>query len=87
MDETRVPNEDADPDALAPEAAAAEETVAAPEGAPSIVQIVGLAEEAEAFQGESGFEAVGDRVIERETAAVVEEAPMAPAVATVRLEK
>ncbi len=86
MDEKNVQDDSVDPDAIVPEAAA-EESVLTPEGAPAIVQIVAMAEEAEASPQTSEADAVAKPMIEAERDAAVQETPVAPATASVRLEK
>ena len=99
MNENKAPEENVTPEAIVPEAAA-EETVAAPEGAPAVVQMVALTEEAEALPAMPAVEAMAEPVIttqpEAEPAAGVEEAPAVGAVeaasavaaaASIRLEK
>ncbi len=78
MNENKALEENVTPEAIVPEAAA-EETVAAPEGAPAVVQMVALTEEAEALPAMPAVEAMAEPVIttqpEAEPAAGVEEAP------------
>ncbi len=90
MDENKAPEEDVAPEATVPEAAA-EETVAAPEGAPAVVQMVALTEEAEALPAMPAVEAMAEPVIttqpEAEPVAGVQEASAVAAAASIRLEK
>jgi thiosulfate reductase cytochrome b subunit len=82
----KTPDEKVAPDAIAP-VAGAEETVGAPEGAPAVVQMMAMAEEAEAVPAIAAADTAAEPVTEAETAAVVEEAPGAAAAASIRLEE
>jgi thiosulfate reductase cytochrome b subunit len=83
-------NENLSPDEKPPMAepeAAVEETVAAPEGAPAVAQIVAMAEDAEALPKIAEVDAVAEPVVEANAEAAVEEAPEVVATASIRLEK
>ena len=67
--------------------AAVEETVAAPEAAPAIVQMVAMAEEAEALPETSEADAVAEPVVEAKVKAEAEETPAAAPAPSIRIEK
>jgi thiosulfate reductase cytochrome b subunit len=85
MDDDKIPDKVVAPDAIAPDAAA-EETVAAAEGAPAIAQIVAMAEEAEASPKIPVADEPAQPVFATNVEAV-EEAPVAVATPSIRLEK
>jgi thiosulfate reductase cytochrome b subunit len=86
MNEDKAPEENVTPETIAPEAAA-EETVAALEGAPAVAQIVAMAEDAEALPEMAEVDAVAEPVVEASAEAAVEEPPEVAAAASIRLEK
>ncbi len=92
MNENKIPDENPKADEkVGPEPviseAAAEETVASPEGAPAVAQIVAMTEEAEALPEMAEADAVAEPVIEAKAEATEEEPPSAPVAASIRLEK
>ncbi len=87
MNENLSPDEDAPVIELEAPEAAVEETVATPEGTPAIVQMVAMAEEADALPPMPEADAAAEPVIEAKMEEPVEEAPVVPAAASIRVEK
>lgn len=85
MNDEKMPDERVAPDATGAEAAA-EETVAAPEGAPAVSQMTALVEEAEAAPTMAAVDTVVEPVVAAETM-MGEETPATAAAASIRLEK